>query len=66
MANARIKPIVMPKWGLTMSEGKVTSWHKNPGDAVAVGDEILEVGGGQWGDEFREVSVHGLLVAALQ
>jgi pyruvate dehydrogenase E2 component (dihydrolipoamide acetyltransferase) len=39
----RIKPIVMPKWGLTMTEGKVTSWHKNPGDAVAVGDEILEV-----------------------
>ena len=43
MADARIKPIVMPKWGLTMTEGKVTSWHKNPGDTVAVGDEILEV-----------------------
>jgi pyruvate dehydrogenase E2 component (dihydrolipoamide acetyltransferase) len=30
MADARIKPIVMAKWGLTMTEGKVTSWRKNP------------------------------------
>jgi pyruvate dehydrogenase E2 component (dihydrolipoamide acetyltransferase) len=43
MAEARIKPIVMPKWGLSMAQGKVTGWLKPPGSAIAVGDEIVEV-----------------------
>ncbi|MCD8350305.1 MAG: 2-oxo acid dehydrogenase subunit E2 [Planctomycetaceae bacterium] len=35
--------IKMPQLGLTMTEGTVVSWLKNVGDAVAVGDPVLEI-----------------------
>jgi pyruvate dehydrogenase E2 component (dihydrolipoamide acetyltransferase) len=41
--NTRIVPIVMPKWGLSMKEGKLTGWLMADGTKINVGDAILEV-----------------------
>ncbi|MBU5678196.1 dihydrolipoyl dehydrogenase [Alkaliphilus sp. MSJ-5] len=35
--------IVMPKLGLTMSEGTIIKWHKNEGDMVKKGDSLFDV-----------------------
>ena len=35
--------ITMPKWGLTMKEGKITKWLKNEGDEVKKGEPFFEV-----------------------
>lgn len=40
---ARITPIVMPKWGLSMKEGTVTAWLVEEGAQISVGMPILEV-----------------------
>ena len=37
------KEIVMPKLGLTMTEGTVSKWLKNEGDAVKEGEPLFEV-----------------------
>ena len=36
-------PIIMPKLGLTMTEGTLTEWRVQPGDAVAKGDILFVV-----------------------
>jgi pyruvate dehydrogenase E2 component (dihydrolipoamide acetyltransferase) len=38
-----IQPLVMPKLGLTMTEGALVEWRVGPGDAFSVGDILFVV-----------------------
>lgn len=40
---ATIQAVTVPKWGLTMEEGTVTSWLVEEGQQIQVGDEIMEM-----------------------
>lgn len=39
----QITPILMPKWGLSMKEGKLAVWHVSEGTMISPGDEIMDV-----------------------
>ena len=38
-----IYPIAVPKWGIEMVEGTITTWNKSEGDAIVKGDEVFEM-----------------------
>lgn len=38
-----IEAVTVPKWGMTMTEGKITQWMVGEGDPVTRGQEILEI-----------------------
>jgi biotin carboxyl carrier protein len=37
------EPIYMPKFGMTMTEGLIATWHKQEGDIVKEGDILFTV-----------------------
>ncbi len=39
---ARIE-VLLPQWGMGMSEGTITTWLKNVGDSIAEDDPLAEV-----------------------
>lgn len=40
---SEIHAICMPKWGLSMKEGKVAAWLIDEGDEITPGDEVIDV-----------------------
>ena len=35
--------VTIPKWGIEMTEGTIVAWHKDEGDTVQAGEEIVDI-----------------------
>ncbi len=40
---ARVTPIRMPKWGLSMQEGTISHWWKEEGASVSEGEQLVDI-----------------------
>jgi pyruvate dehydrogenase E2 component (dihydrolipoamide acetyltransferase) len=38
-----IRPVTMPKWGLSMERGRITDWFVAEGDEVSTGDDLADI-----------------------
>ena len=42
MSNS-LDAVTIPKWGIEMTEGTIVAWHKEEGDTVKAGEEIVDI-----------------------